>query len=85
MIEHGIFPSVMEESDDVPSSAFIHGDDNEMVEYGIFPSTTTMYDDLSDLCHHIERERVTSPLAPYMMSCHNFHVRRATTPTTRVR
>ena len=56
MIEHGIFPSVMEESDDVPSSAFIHSDNNEMVEHGIFPSTTVTYDDLSDLCHHIESE-----------------------------
>ena len=37
------------ESDDVPSSAFIRGDNNEMVEHGIFPSTTAMYDDLSDL------------------------------------
>ena len=42
------------ESDDVPSSAFIHGDDNEMVEHGIFPSTTATYDDLSDFSHHIE-------------------------------
>ena len=52
MIEHGIFPSVMEESDDVPSFAFIH--DDEMVEY--FTSTMATYDDLSDLCHHIESE-----------------------------
>src|SRR3954471_10943922 len=44
------------ESDDVPSLAFIHGDDYEMVEHGIFPSTTATYDDLSDLCHHIESE-----------------------------
>ena len=52
------------ESDDVPSSAFIHGDDYEMVEHGIFPSTTVMYDDLSDLCHHIESESdfTTSPI-----------------------
>ena len=41
-------------SDDVPFSAFIHGDNNEMVEHGIFSSTTAMYDDLSDFCHHIE-------------------------------
>ena len=33
------------ESDDVPSSAFIHGDSDEMVEHGIFPSTTATYDD----------------------------------------
>ena len=61
MIEHGIFPSVMEESDDVPSSAFIH---EERVEHGIFPSTTAKYDDLSDLCHHIESESdfTTSPI-----------------------
>ena len=26
------------ESDDVPSLAFIHGDDDEMIEHGIFPS-----------------------------------------------
>ena len=44
------------ESDDVPSSAFIHGDGDEMVEHGIFPSTTATYDDLSDFCHHIESE-----------------------------
>ena len=69
------------ESDDVPSSAFIHGDDDEMVEHGIFPSTTATYDDLSDLAT-IWRMRVTTPLAPYMMSCHNYHVRRATIPTT---
>ena len=52
------------ESDDVPSSSFIHDDDNEMVEHGIFPSTTTTYDDLSDLCHHIESESdfTTSPI-----------------------
>ena len=44
--------------------AFIHGDDNEMVEHGIFPSTTATYDDLSDLCHHIESESdfTTSPI-----------------------
>jgi hypothetical protein len=65
MIEHGIFPSVMEASDDVPSSAFIHGDGDEMVEHGIFPSTTAAYDDeLGDLCHHIESESdfTTSPI-----------------------
>ena len=46
----------------MPSSAFIHGD--EMVEHGIFPSTTATYDDLSDLCHHIESESdfTTSPI-----------------------
>ena len=62
MIEHGIFPLVMEESDDVPSSSFIHGDGDEMVEY--FTSTTVTYDDLSDLCHHIESESdlTTSPI-----------------------
>ena len=50
------------ESDDVPSSAFIHGDGDEMVEY--FSSTTATYDDLSDLCHHIESESdfTTSPI-----------------------
>ena len=65
MTEHGIFPSVMEASDDVPSSAFIHGDGDEMVEHGIFPSTTATYDDeLSDICHHMESERefTTSPI-----------------------
>ena len=52
------------ESDHLPSSAFIHGDDDEMVEHGIFPSTTATYDDLSDFCHHIESERefTTSPI-----------------------
>ena len=49
-------------SDDAPSSAFIHGDGDEMVEH--FTSTTATYDDLSDLCHHIERESdfTTSPI-----------------------
>ena len=52
------------ESDDVPSSVFIHGDDDEMVEHGIFPSTMATYDDLSDFCHHIESESyfTTSPI-----------------------
>jgi hypothetical protein len=65
MTAHGIFPSVMEASDDVPSSAFIHGDGDEMVEHGIFPSTTATYDEeLSDLSHHMENESVftTSPI-----------------------
>src|SRR4051812_8716683 len=44
------------ESDDVPSSAFIHGDNDEMVEHGIFPSTTATYDDMCDFSHHIESE-----------------------------
>ena len=50
------------ESDDVPSSAFIHGDGDEMVEY--FTSTTATYDDLSDFYHHIESESdfTTSPI-----------------------
>ena len=50
------------ESDDVPSSAFIHGDGDEMVEY--FNSTTATYDDLSEFCHHIESESdfTTSPI-----------------------
>ena len=50
------------ESDVVPSSAFNHGDSDEMVEY--FASTTATYDDLSDLCHHIESESdfTTSPI-----------------------
>ena len=83
MTEHGIFPSVMEASDDVPSSAFIHGDGDEMVEHGIFPSTTAAYgDELRDLCTHIESERASSPLAPHMMRCPNSHVRRATPTTT---
>ena len=69
------------ENDVVPSSAFIHDDDYETVEHGIFPSTTETSDDLSDFCHHIESESA-SPLAPYMMSCPNSHVRRATTTTT---
>ena len=52
------------ESDYVPSSAFIHGDNDKMVEHGIFPSTTATYDDLSDFCHHIESESdfTTSPI-----------------------
>ena len=65
--ESDVVPSsafIHDESDDVPSSAFIHGDDYEMVEHGIFPSTTMTYDDLSDLCHHIESESdfTTSPI-----------------------
>ena len=65
MTEHGIFPSVMEASGDVPSSAFIYGDDDEMVEHGIFPSTTAAYgDELRDLCTHIESESkfTTNPI-----------------------
>lgn len=65
MLEHGIFPSVMEECDDVPSSAFIHDDGDEMVEHGIFPSTTATFgDELRDFCHHIESESdfTTSPI-----------------------
>ncbi|KAE8817733.1 gag-pol polyprotein [Hordeum vulgare] len=55
MIKHGIFPSVREESDDVPSSAFIHDDGDDMVEHGSFPSTMTAFgDELKDFCHHIE-------------------------------
>ena len=52
------------ESDDVPSSSFIHGDNDKMVEHGILPSTTATYDDLSDFCHHIESESdfTTSPI-----------------------
>ncbi|KAE8785805.1 Tyrosyl-tRNA synthetase [Hordeum vulgare] len=53
------------ESDDVPSSTFIHSDSYNMVEHGIFPSTTSAFgDELSDLCHHIESESVftTSPI-----------------------
>ena len=52
------------ESDDVTSSAFIHGDDNEMVEHGIFPSTMATYVNLSDFSHHIESESdfTTSPI-----------------------
>ena len=52
------------ESDDVPSSAFIHDDDYETVEQGIFPSTTATCDDLSDFSHHIESESdfTTSPI-----------------------
>ena len=55
---------IHDESDDVPSSAFIHSDDYEMVEHGIFPSTTVTYDDLSDFGHHIENESefTTSPI-----------------------
>ncbi|KAE8767271.1 gag-pol polyprotein [Hordeum vulgare] len=45
------------ESDDVPSSAFIHGDGDEMVEHGIFPSSTTMFGDaLIDFSHHTKSE-----------------------------
>ena len=52
------------ESDDVPSSSFIHGDDDETVEHGIFLSTTATCDDLSDFSHHIESESdfTTSPI-----------------------
>ncbi|KAE8773900.1 Tyrosyl-tRNA synthetase [Hordeum vulgare] len=45
------------ESDDVPSSSFIHDDSDDMVEHGIFPLTTTVFgDDLRDFSHHIESE-----------------------------
>jgi hypothetical protein len=55
MTEHGMFPSVMKASDDVPSSAFTRGDGDKMVEHGIFPSTIAAYDDeLRDLCTHID-------------------------------
>lgn len=49
MIEHGIFPSVMEANNDVPSSAFIHGD---------------IDDDLNDMSTYIESESefTTSPV-----------------------
>ena len=48
----------------MPSSAFIHGDGDEMVEHGIFTLSTTMYDDLSGLSHHIGSESgfTTSPI-----------------------
>lgn len=65
------------ESDDVPSSAFIHGDGDEMVEHGIFPSTMATYDDLSDFCHHIESESdfTTSPIYYVLpeFSCEESH------------
>ncbi|KAE8792498.1 tyrosyl-trna synthetase [Hordeum vulgare] len=53
------------ESDDVPSSAFIHGGSDDMVEHGIFPSTTTTFgDELRGYCHIIESEIdfTTSPI-----------------------
>ena len=34
------------ESDDVPSSAFINGDDDEMIEHEIFPSVMEESDDV---------------------------------------
>ena len=34
------------ESDDVPSSAFINGDGDEMIDYGIFPSVMEESDDV---------------------------------------
>ncbi|KAE8801176.1 Tyrosyl-tRNA synthetase [Hordeum vulgare] len=51
--------------DDVPSSAFIHSDGDDMVEHEIFPSTTVVFgDDLKDFFHHIESESdfTTSPI-----------------------
>ncbi|KAE8815727.1 Tyrosyl-tRNA synthetase [Hordeum vulgare] len=45
------------ESDDVPSSALINGDDDDMVEHGIFSSTKAAFgDELSMFGHHIESE-----------------------------
>ncbi|KAE8783935.1 Tyrosyl-tRNA synthetase [Hordeum vulgare] len=42
---------------DVPSSAFIHGDSDDMVEHGILPSSTTTFgDELKDFCEHIASE-----------------------------
>ena len=69
------------ESDDVPSSAFIHGEDDKMVEHGIFPLITATYDDLSDLCHHIESESdfTTSPIYDELPQ---FPCEESTTPTT---
>ena len=44
MVEHGIFPSIMEASDDVPPSrTFILGNGDEMLEDGNFPSTMAAY------------------------------------------
>ncbi|KAE8806938.1 gag-pol polyprotein [Hordeum vulgare] len=55
MAEHGNFPSVMEESDDVPSSDFINDDGDKTVEHETFPSTTAAFgDELRDFFHHIE-------------------------------
>ena len=72
--------ALMETSDDVPpSTAFIHGDGDEMVEHGNFPSTTAAYgDELRDIYTHIERVRefTTSPtyddLPPFTCEeCHH--------------
>ena len=49
MAEHGNFPSVMEESEEVPSSAFIHDDGDEEVEHGYvctYISPTPTYDEM---------------------------------------
>ncbi|KAE8778111.1 Tyrosyl-tRNA synthetase [Hordeum vulgare] len=52
------------ESDDVPSSDFIHGEGDDMVDHGSFPSTMGAFrDESSYFCHHIESasEFTTSP------------------------
>ncbi|KAE8797260.1 Tyrosyl-tRNA synthetase [Hordeum vulgare] len=81
MTEHGIFPLVMQASDDVSCLVFIPGEGDEMVEHEIFLSTIVAFrDELRDLCHHIERESafITSrihddfPEFPYEES-HNSH------------
>ena len=53
---HETLSLVLEESDVLPHpTAFISGGImDEEVDHGISPSTTATYDDLSDLCHHIE-------------------------------
>ncbi|KAE8790487.1 tyrosyl-trna synthetase [Hordeum vulgare] len=53
------------ESDDVPSSTFIHEYGDDMVEHWIFPSTTAVFGvELRNFRHHIESESdfTTSPI-----------------------
>ena len=54
------------ESDDVPSSAFIHGDDDEMIEHGIFPSVMEESDDVpsSAFIHDDHDEMVEHGIFP---------------------
>ena len=54
------------ESDDVPSSAFIHGDDDEMIEHGIFPSVMEESDDLpsSAFIHGDDEKMVEHGIVP---------------------
>ena len=58
------------ESDDVPSSAFIHGDDDEMIEHGIFPSVMEESDNVPSTAfiHDDDDEMVEHGIFPSTMA-----------------